>query len=85
MKKFSIVVPVHNEEKFLISFLESVCSQSLLPEEMVLIDDNSDDRSKKIMVGYQDKKDFIRVFSRKSSTEHMPGPKCFDRGRRRRR
>ncbi len=78
MKKFSIVVPVHNEEKFLISFLESVCSQSLLPEEMVLIDDNSDDRSKKIMVGYQDKKDFIRVFSRKSSTEHMPGPKVVN-------
>tara|TARA_B100000925_G_scaffold288296_1_gene269008 strand:+ start:834 stop:1679 length:846 start_codon:yes stop_codon:yes gene_type:complete len=78
MKKFSIVVPVHNEEKFLTLFLESVCSQSLLPEQMVLIDDNSNDRSKKIMLDYQDKKDFIRVFSHKSSNEHMPGPKVVN-------
>tara|TARA_A200000113_G_scaffold92931_2_gene83216 strand:+ start:22 stop:867 length:846 start_codon:yes stop_codon:yes gene_type:complete len=75
MKTFSIVVPVHNEEFFLPSFLKSVCSQNLLPEEMILVDDNSNDRTKKIMMDYQDKNDFIRVFSHKSSNEHMPGPK----------
>ena len=41
MKTFSVVVPVHNEEKFLPLFLKSLCSQNLLPEELVLIDDNS--------------------------------------------
>ena len=78
MKKLSVVVPVHNEEKYLIFFLESVCSQNFLPEEMVLIDDNSNDKSKKIMLDYQDKNDFIRVFSHKSSNEHMPGPKVVN-------
>ena len=63
MKNFSIVVPAHNEEKFLPSFLKSVCSQNLLPEEMVLIDDNSNDRTKKIMIDFQKKNDFIKVFS----------------------
>ena len=53
MKTFSIVVPAHNEEKLLPSFLKSVCSQNLLPEEMVLIDDNSNDRTKKIMIDFQ--------------------------------
>ena len=49
MKTFSIVVPVHNEEKFLPFFLKSVSSQNLLPQEMILIDDNSNDRTKEIM------------------------------------
>ena len=78
MKTFSIVVPVHNEEFFLPSFLKSVCSQNLLPEEMILVDDNSNDRTKKIMMDYQDKNDFIRVFSHKSSNDHMPGPKVVN-------
>lgn len=78
MKRFSIVVPAHNEEKLLSSFLDSVCSQSLLPKEMVLIDDNSNDRTKKIMMDYQNKNDFIRVFSHESSNEHMPGSKVVN-------
>ena len=78
MKTFSIVVPVHNEEKLLPFFLKSVCSQNLLPEEMILIDDNSNDRTKKIMTDYQEKNDFIKVFSHKSSDEHMPGPKVIN-------
>ncbi len=78
MKNFSIVVPAHNEEKFLPSFLKSVCSQNLLPEEMVLVDDNSNDRTKQIMIDYQKKNNFIRVFSYKSSSEHMPGAKVVN-------
>ena len=62
MKTFSIVVPAHNEENFLPSFLKSVCSQNLLPEEMILIDDNSNDRTKKIMMDYQKKKQFYKSF-----------------------
>ena len=78
MKTFSIVVPVHNEEKFLPFFLKSVSSQNLLPQEMILIDDNSNDRTKEIMTDYQDKNDFVRVFSHKSSNEHMPGAKVVN-------
>ena len=78
MKSFSIVVPAHNEEKFLPLFLKSICSQNLLPEELILIDDNSNDRTKKIMLDYQKKNSFIKVFSYKSSTEHMPGAKVVN-------
>ena len=78
MKTFSIVVPAHNEEKFLPLFLKSICSQNLLPEELILIDDNSNDRTKKIMLDYQKKNSFIKVFSYKSSSEHMPGAKVVN-------
>ena len=78
MRTFSIVVPAHNEEKFLSFFLKSVCSQNLLPEELILIDDNSNDRTKKIMLEYQRKKTFIKAFTHKSSSEHMPGPKVIN-------
>tara|TARA_Y100001935_G_scaffold58034_1_gene48591 strand:+ start:1194 stop:2045 length:852 start_codon:yes stop_codon:yes gene_type:complete len=78
MKTFSIVVPAHNEENFLPLFLKSICSQNLLPEELILIDDNSNDGTKKIMLDYQKKNSFIKVFSYKSSTEHMPGAKVVN-------
>jgi glycosyltransferase involved in cell wall biosynthesis len=45
---------------------------------MILVDDNSNDRTKKIMMDYQDKNDFIRVFSHKSSNDHIPGPKVVN-------
>ena len=78
MKNFSVVVPVHNEEKFLPLFLKSVCSQKLLPKEMILVDDNSNDSSKKIMLDFEEKNDFISVYSHKSSNEHMPGAKVVN-------
>ena len=78
MKTFSVVVPAHNEEKLLPLFLKSLCSQNLLPEEMILIDDNSNDDTKKIMMDYQEKNDFIKVFSHKSSDEHTPGAKVVN-------
>jgi len=43
-----------------------------------LIDDNSNDRTKKIMIDFQKQNDFTRVFSYKSSCEHMPGSKVVN-------
>ena len=38
----SVVIPVYNREKFLLRALASVYSQTLLPDEVIVVDDGSD-------------------------------------------
>ena len=46
--KYTVVIPAHNAEKFLASALESVRSQRLLPEVVIVIDDGSSDGTARI-------------------------------------
>lgn len=41
----SVVIPVRNSMRYLSETLESVCSQTLLPAEIIVVDDGSLDRS----------------------------------------
>ncbi len=41
----SVVIPLYNHERFIIQALESVYSQSVLPKEIIVVDDGSKDRS----------------------------------------
>ena len=61
-KIFNDILNDKNKQMCLIGgvVLYVICSQNLLPEEMILIDDNSNDKTKEIMIDYQDKNDFIR-------------------------
>ena len=44
----SVILPVLNGERYLASAIESVQNQSLPPEEILVVDGNSDDRSREI-------------------------------------
>ena len=50
--RYVIVTPVRDEEKYFQSTYESVVSQSLTPEEWVIVDDGSKDRTGEIIDGY---------------------------------
>ncbi len=50
--KYTVVIPAHDAERFLASALESVHSQRLLPEAVVVIDDGSRDRTARIAASY---------------------------------
>jgi glycosyltransferase involved in cell wall biosynthesis len=54
--KISVVIPFYNAEKTLKLCLDGVCRQSVLPEEIILVDNNSTDNSKNIA------KSFIKEF-----------------------
>jgi glycosyltransferase involved in cell wall biosynthesis len=43
--KFSVVIPCYNAERWIVETLESVTSQTLLPHEILVVDDGSSDRS----------------------------------------
>jgi glycosyltransferase involved in cell wall biosynthesis len=47
--KVSVVIPTHNRAKMLKRAVDSVLNQTVLPEEIIIIDDCSDDETLKIM------------------------------------
>lgn len=55
MKKLSIIIPVYNEEKFIIQLLDKVISVELLNDiekEIIIIDDGSTDKTQEIIKEY---------------------------------
>ena len=55
MIKFTIIIPVYNEEKFLNQCLDSVLNQTYKNLEIICIDDCSTDNSYEILKEYQNK------------------------------
>lgn len=46
--KVSVVIPVYNEEKYLKACLESIMAQEEMPDEIIVVDNNSTDNSVEI-------------------------------------
>ena len=62
----SVIVPIHNSEKYLPQCLESIIAQTYRNLEIILVDDYSDDRSPAICDEYAQKDSRIRVFHKKT-------------------
>ena len=62
MPVISVIVPVHNVEKYLHNCLDSILAQTFSDFELILIDDGSKDNSGKICDEYAEKDSRIRVF-----------------------
>ncbi len=72
-----IIIPAHNEERFISKTLESLVSQTKLPKKVVVVNDNSTDNTEKIVNDFIKKHDFISLINTDSSGEHMPGSKVI--------
>lgn len=75
MKKYSVIIPAHNEELYLEGLLQSLCSQTIPAEEIVLINDNSTDKTEELMKQYASSYKNINYLSIRSSNQHLPGAK----------
>lgn len=73
-----IVIPVHNEEAVLGKCLDSLINQSLLPEKLMLVDDNSTDDSGDIIQQYKKKYGWISSIKLRSGPDHLPGAKVIN-------
>jgi len=73
-----IVVPAYNEAKTLAAFLESMVNQTLLPNRLVLVDDNSTDETFAIATEFAEKFSWISVCQNKSEALHKPGSKVIN-------
>ena len=63
----SIIIPVYNVEDYIKMTLESILTQTFQNFEIILIDDESTDNSKAIMMEYAKKYSNINVYSQKNS------------------
>ena len=61
--KVSIIVPVYNVEKFISQTVESVINQTYKNWELLIINDNSGDKSYEIVKRYSEKDDRIKVIN----------------------
>ena len=76
--KIYIVIPAHNEEAFIEEMLDSLVHQTLLPEKIVVVDDESSDNTLKVVTRLQEKHSLISLVRNKSSEAHLPGSKVVN-------
>jgi len=74
---YYIVIPAHNEEAFIALTLQSLVEQTLLPAKIVVVDDNSTDKTSEIVQDFALKFPFISLAQKTSEAIHLPGSKVI--------
>ena len=75
---FYIVIPAHNEEDSIGLTLDSLTKQTLLPKQIVVVNDNSSDNTQKIVEDFTNKFSYISLVNSLSSNKHLPGTKIIN-------
>ena len=74
---YYIVIPAHNEERFIGLTLDSLVNQTVLPKKAVIVNDNSTDATEAIVQSYLEKHSWISLVNKKSDAIHLPGSKVI--------
>lgn len=72
-----VIIPAHNEAKYICDCLYSVVHQTQPPEELIVVDDNSTDDIYELVSGFVKDHPWIKVVQRQSSAAHLPGEKVI--------
>ncbi len=75
---FYIIIPAHNEEDSIGLTIDSLVNQTLLPKHVVVVNDNSTDKTQDIVETYVKKHSWISLVNNKSSNKHLPGSKIIN-------
>ena len=67
MPKISVVIPVYNGENYLSDCLESLRKQTFSPEEIVVVDNASTDKTKEILEDFKRKEKKLKVIFNKKN------------------
>jgi glycosyltransferase involved in cell wall biosynthesis len=73
--KYYIIIPVHNEEAFIGLTLQSIINQSVLPSKVVIVNDNSTDKTAEIVLAFAKDNPFITLVNK--TAIHLPGSKVI--------
>jgi glycosyltransferase involved in cell wall biosynthesis len=74
---YYIVIPCYNEEKFIALTLKSLAEQTVLPKKIVIVNDNSTDKTEEIINDFAKKHSWITVVNTTSNAIHLPGSKVI--------
>ena len=75
--KYYIIIPAYNEEAFMSLTLQSLVEQTILPAKVVVVNDNSTDKTPEIVSEFASKYPFITLVNKKSDAIHLPGSKVI--------
>lgn len=75
--KYYIIIPAYNEEAFIALTLQSLVAQTVLPSKIVVVNDNSSDKTAEIVASFSEKFPFITLVNKKSEAIHLPGSKVI--------
>ena len=75
---YYIIIPTYNEEKFISLTLQSILEQTVLPSKVVVVNDNSTDKTPEIVSEFASKFPFITLVNTTSETLHLPGSKVIN-------
>lgn len=74
---YIIITPAHNEENYIHFILDSVVKQTLLPEQWIIVNDGSVDRTSKIVDKYQKKFEWIKLINNTNKEKRALGSKVI--------
>ena len=74
---YYIVIPAYNEEAFIALTMKSLVSQTLLPKKVVVVNDNSTDKTAEIVLAFAKENPFITLINKTSEAIHLPGSKVI--------
>ncbi len=72
---YSIVIPAYNEADNIAQTLLSVSNQSVLPTELIVVNDGSTDQTAAIVQDFSQKYPWVRLINNDSASKHLPGAK----------
>ena len=80
--RYAIITPARNEEQFIEQTIQSVISQSVLPERWIIVSDGSTDRTDDIVKGYLADFPWIRLVRMPEHRDRQFAAKvhCFNAG-----
>jgi glycosyltransferase involved in cell wall biosynthesis len=74
---YYIIIPAHNEEAFISLTLQSLLEQTILPSKVVVVNDNSTDKTAEIVMAFAEKHPWITLVNKTSEAIHLPGSKVI--------
>lgn len=73
--RICIIVPAHNEEEHLYACLQSFVAQTQIPDQIIVVDDNSTDNTFEIAAAFSKTVPQLQVVKKQSLDQHLPGKK----------
>lgn len=71
--KYIIITPAKNEEKYIEYTLNSICSQTLKPQEWIIVNDGSTDNTANIVEKYTKEHSWIKLINNNTFNEKRSG------------
>lgn len=75
--KYYIIIPAHNEEAFIAQTLQSIAAQTVLPDKVVVVNDNSTDGTAAICTDFASRYHWLSSVEKSSDAIHLPGSKVI--------